>query len=104
MRYGVIFFIFNDFTSILFCVYNHCCCFFFLKLDDAEYSIPHVDMMPSLESILSELDTDSDIISDVSVRITPTPSIDDRPKTGTMLRHVLLQGVTSQITSASVRN
>lgn len=59
-------------------------------------------MMPSLESILSELDTDSDIISDVSVRITPTPSIDDRPKTGTMLRHVLLQGVTSQITSASV--
>lgn len=58
--------------------------------------------MPSLESILSELDTDSDIISDVSVRITPTPSVDDRPKTGTMLRHVLLQGVTSQITSASV--
>lgn len=78
--------------------------FFFYQLDDAEYSIPHVDMMPSLESILSELDTDSDIISDVSVRITPTPSIDDRPKTGTMLRHVLLQGVTSQITSASVRN
>ncbi|XP_055322181.1 vacuolar protein sorting-associated protein 8 homolog [Sitodiplosis mosellana] len=73
------------------------------ELDDAEYSIPHVDMMPSLESILSELDTDSDIISDVSVRITPTPSIDDRPKTGTMLRHVLLQGVTSQITSASER-
>ena len=73
------------------------------QLDDAEYSIPHVDMMPSLESILSELDTDSDIISDVSVRITPTPSLDDRPKTGTMLRHVLLQGVTSQITSASVR-
>lgn len=73
-----------------------------MQLDDAEYSIPHVDMMPSLESILSELDTDSDIISDVSARITPTPSIDDRPKSGTMLRHVILQGVTSQITSASV--
>lgn len=71
-------------------------------MDDAEYSIPHVDMMPSLESILNELDGDSDVISDVSVRITPTPSIDERPKTGTMLRHVLLQGVTSQIASASV--
>lgn len=59
-------------------------------------------MMPSLESILNELDGDSDVISDVSVRITPTPSIDERPKTGTMLRHVLLQGVTSQIASASV--
>lgn len=59
-------------------------------------------MMPSLESILNELDGDSDIISDVSVRITPTPSIDERPKTGTMLRHVLLQGVTSQLASASV--
>lgn len=59
-------------------------------------------MMPSLESILSELDTDSDVISDVSVRITPTPSVDDRPKTGTMLRHCLLQGVTSQLASAAV--
>lgn len=59
-------------------------------------------MMPSLESILNELDGDSDVISDVSVRITPTPSIDERPKTGTMLRHVLLQGVTSQIASAAV--
>lgn len=72
------------------------------QLDDAEYSIPHVDMMPSLESILNELDGDSDVISDVSLRITPTPSIDERSKTGTMLRHVLLQGVTSQIASASV--
>lgn len=70
-------------------------------MDDAEYSIPHVDNMPSLESILNELDTDSDIVSDIS-RFTPTPSIDDRPKTGTMLRHIILQGVTSQITSASV--
>lgn len=72
-----------------------------LQLDDAEYSIPHVDMMPSLESVLNELDTDSDAMSDVS-RITPTPSMDDRAKTGTMLRQAVLQGITAQLASASV--
>lgn len=70
-------------------------------MDDAEYSIPHVDMMPSLESILNELDTDSDVVSDIS-RITPTPSLDERTKTGTILRHIMYQGVTSQLASASV--
>lgn len=59
-------------------------------------------MMPSLESILSELDADSDIISDMGERFTPTLSLDDRPKTGTMLRQIILQGVTAQIASASV--
>lgn len=73
-----------------------------LQLDDNEYSIPHVDMMPSLESVLSELDADSDIISDVGDRFTPTPSLDDRPKSGTMLRHIILQGVSAQMASASV--
>lgn len=73
-----------------------------LQLDDNEYSIPHVDMMPSLESVLSELDADSDIISDMGDRFTPTPSIDDRPKSGTMLRQIILQGVTAQMASASV--
>lgn len=72
------------------------------QLDDNEYSIPRVDMMPSLESVLSELDADSDVISDMGDRFTPTPSIDDRPRSGTMLRHIILQGVTAQMASASV--
>lgn len=59
-------------------------------------------MMPSLESVLSELDADSDIISETGDRFTPTLSIDDRPKSGTMLRQVILQGVSAQIASASV--
>lgn len=58
-------------------------------------------MMPSLESVLNELDTDSDAVSDIS-RFTPTPSMDDRVKTGTMLRQTMLQGVTAQLASASV--
>lgn len=75
----------------------------FPQLDDNEYSIPHVDMMPSLESVLNELDGDSDIVSDMGDRFTPTPSIDDRLKSGTMLRHIILQGVSAQVASASVK-
>lgn len=60
-------------------------------------------MMPSLESVLSELDTDSDIISDPGVIGTPTPSLDyERQKSGTMLRHIVLQGISAQIASAAV--
>lgn len=58
--------------------------------------------MPSLESVLSELDAESDVISDAGFKATPTPSLDDQLKTGTMFRHIILQGVTSQIASASV--
>lgn len=61
-------------------------------------------MMPSLESVLNELDGDSDIISDAGFTPapTPTPSYDDQKKSGTILRHIVLQGVTSQIGSAAV--
>lgn len=60
-------------------------------------------MMPSLESVLSELDTDSDIISDSGVTGTPTPSLDyERQKSGTMLRHIVLQGISAQMASAAV--
>lgn len=69
-----------------------------------EYAIPVVDMMPSLESVLNELDGDLDFISTTgSISApTPTPSLDDQKKSGTILRHVILQGITPQIASAAV--
>lgn len=61
--------------------------------------------MPTLESVLSELDGgDSDIISESGflASATPTPSMDELPRMGTILRHIVLQGVTSQVSSAAV--
>lgn len=76
------------------------------KLDDVEYSIPALQTLPTLESILSTLDDDSDGYSEggLTASQTPTPSLDDyqTPKMGTILRHIVLQGVTAQISSASV--
>lgn len=73
-------------------------------MDDAEYSIPIVDHLPTLESVLSELDSDFDNVSYTGNTIapTPTPSIDDHHKFNSILRHIILQGVTSQIGSAAV--
>lgn len=62
--------------------------------------------MPSLESVLHDLEADSDIIiNDIEPSFvpTPTPSLDDPTKTSTFLRHVILNGVTSQVSSAVVR-
>lgn len=59
-------------------------------------------MIPTLESVLSELDADS-FLSGVDGGNTPTHSIDERPKTGTILRQVILQGISVQIASASDR-
>ncbi|KAJ6642950.1 Vacuolar protein sorting-associated protein 8 like [Pseudolycoriella hygida] len=75
------------------------------ELDDAEYSIPAIDEIPTLESVLTDLDGDSDIISEVGMNMTatPTPSMDDTPKTGTIWRHIILQGVSAQISSATDR-
>uniref|UniRef100_A0A8D8FEY2 Vacuolar protein sorting-associated protein 8 homolog n=1 Tax=Culex pipiens TaxID=7175 RepID=A0A8D8FEY2_CULPI len=78
------------------------------ELDDEEYSIPTVDHLPTLESVLSEIDSDLDSASalgrcavDGSGR-TPTPSLggDDYMRLESILRHVVLQGVTAQVTSA----
>ncbi|XP_049539400.1 vacuolar protein sorting-associated protein 8 homolog [Anopheles darlingi] len=100
------------------------------ELDDEEYSIPAVDTLPTLESVLSEIDSDLDSVSALGVvgrhasnggvqssiaeddiiqsgsrgsGATPTPSLDDHLKLESILRHVVLQGVTAQLTSAVER-
>uniref|UniRef100_A0A182NH95 RING-type domain-containing protein n=1 Tax=Anopheles dirus TaxID=7168 RepID=A0A182NH95_9DIPT len=93
------------------------------ELDDEEYSIPAVDTLPTLESVLSEIDSDLDSVSALGVRqtngngtgtqssiadecehirggSTPTPSLDEQMKLESILRHVVLHGVTAQLTSA----
>ncbi|XP_058830163.1 vacuolar protein sorting-associated protein 8 homolog [Topomyia yanbarensis] len=93
------------------------------ELDDEEYSLPAVDQLPTLESVLSEIDSDLDsasalgrcIVDGVSTASgatasdrgcgvlgsTPTPLLsDDYMRMESILRHVVLQGVTAQVTSA----
>ncbi|XP_055608926.1 vacuolar protein sorting-associated protein 8 homolog [Uranotaenia lowii] len=94
------------------------------ELDDEEYSIPAVSELPTLESVLSEIDSDLDSASALGrfatervgsstssyanngrggdLGSTPTPSImgDDYVKLESILRHVVLQGVTAQLSSA----
>lgn len=79
--------------------------YFFIQpqLDDIEYSIPALHSIPTLENVLIDLDGDSDIYSEIGLQTaTPTPSMDEYPRMGTILRHVVLQGVTVQISSAAV--
>ncbi|XP_016842298.1 vacuolar protein sorting-associated protein 8 homolog [Nasonia vitripennis] len=94
------------------------------ELDDAEYAIPAVDKLPSLESILAEPDcgslsgTDDDVGAAASLEklsTSETVSVGSllslnspsRPKTrqpplsGVILRHVILKGICAQIASAS---
>ncbi|XP_058461399.1 vacuolar protein sorting-associated protein 8 homolog [Malaya genurostris] len=93
------------------------------ELDDEEYSLPVVDQLPTLESVLSEIDSDLDSASALGRCIvdgasttsgatasdyvrgdlgsTPTPSLcDDYMRMESILRHVVLLGVTAQLTSA----
>lgn len=75
------------------------------QLDDVEYSIPALNTIPTLENILTDLDGDSDYgaYGQSSFAATPTPSmLEESPKLGTILRHVVLQGVSSQVASAAV--
>lgn len=76
-----------------------------MQIDDL--SIPPVGELPSLDAIMSEIDSDFDsinnsLLGDIKFNQTPTPSFDDRPQTGSILRHVIFQGVTAQISSAAV--
>ncbi|KXJ71558.1 hypothetical protein RP20_CCG020280 [Aedes albopictus] len=91
------------------------------ELDDEEYSLPAVDQLPTLESVLSEIDSDLDSVSTAAGRrvvdglggsasrdlgSTPTPSLaatEDYLRVESILRHVVLQGVTAQVTSAVER-
>ncbi|XP_058128203.1 vacuolar protein sorting-associated protein 8 homolog [Anopheles ziemanni] len=89
------------------------------ELDDEEYAIPAVDTIPTLESVLSEIDSDLDSVSALGIHqsngngsgthtsladdcsaTTPSPSLDDHLRLESILRHVVLQGVTAQLTSA----
>uniref|UniRef100_A0AAG5CXF6 RING-type domain-containing protein n=1 Tax=Anopheles atroparvus TaxID=41427 RepID=A0AAG5CXF6_ANOAO len=93
------------------------------ELDDEEYAIPTLDITPTLESILSEIDSDLESVSALGVnqsnengsatqasivgddlihsKTTPPPSADpDHLKLESILRHVVLQGVTAQLTAA----
>lgn len=73
-------------------------------MDDIEYSIPALHSIPTLENVLTDLDGDSDIYSESGLltTATPTPSMDEMPRMSTILRHIVLQGVSVQIASAAV--
>jgi hypothetical protein len=78
---------------------------FCFQIDDL--SIPPVEELPSLDAVMSEMDSDIDSINssllpDGKFRQTPTPSFDDRNLSGSILRHVIYQGITAQIGSAAV--
>jgi hypothetical protein len=68
--------------------------------------IDDVEELPSLDAVMSEMDSDIDsinsLLADNKLAQTPTPSFDDRNQTGSLLRHVIFQGVTAQIGSAAV--
>lgn len=74
------------------------------QIDDL--SIPPVEELPSLDAIMSEIDSDIDsinnsLLGDIKFNQTPTPSYDEK-QSGSILRHVIFQGVTAQIGSAAV--
>ncbi|XP_033214134.1 vacuolar protein sorting-associated protein 8 homolog [Belonocnema kinseyi] len=95
------------------------------ELDDAEYAIPVVEELPSLESILTEPDgaslsgTDDDIGaasldklggsetasvgSLLSLNSLNRQRYTQTPASGAILRHIILKGICAQITSASER-
>ncbi|XP_076368429.1 vacuolar protein sorting 8 isoform X2 [Tachypleus tridentatus] len=96
------------------------------ELDDKEYSIPPVENLPTLESILNEPDDHSISDEELSTQLGLFSELDERTslssaesrsqkserryhKTpqygihGSILRHVVLRGVSSQIQSASER-
>ncbi|XP_030375331.1 vacuolar protein sorting-associated protein 8 homolog [Scaptodrosophila lebanonensis] len=86
----------------------------FEDLDDAEFHIPPTDVLPSLETVLSEFEADSDVASEVGVpHATPTPSIaedsgvrgDGRGSGGggSIMRYTLLHGISAQLASAAER-
>ncbi|XP_047351827.1 vacuolar protein sorting-associated protein 8 homolog isoform X2 [Vespa velutina] len=98
----------------------------FIELDHAEYAIPTVEELPSLESILTEPDctslsgTDDDLgaASIEKLGSSETTSVgshlslnslnksskaSQHPPSGAILRHVILKGISAQIVSASER-
>ncbi|XP_017844000.2 vacuolar protein sorting-associated protein 8 homolog [Drosophila busckii] len=90
--------------------------FEFEGLDDVEFAIPPTDVLPTLETVLSEFEADSDVASELGVpvpRATPTPSISEDcgvradgrggAASGSIMRYTLLHGISSQLASAADR-
>ncbi|EDW69676.1 vacuolar protein sorting-associated protein 8 homolog [Drosophila virilis] len=90
--------------------------FEFEGLDDVEFAIPPTDVLPTLETVLSEFEADSDVASELGMpvpRATPTPSIgedcgvraDGRggSGSGSIMRYTLLHGISAQLASAAER-
>ncbi|KAH8390618.1 hypothetical protein KR215_007765 [Drosophila sulfurigaster] len=84
----------------------------FEDLDDVEFAIPPTDVLPTLETVLSEFEADSDVASELGVpipRATPTPSIGEEcglrggGGSGSIMRYTLLHGISSQLASAAER-
>ncbi|KAH8274274.1 hypothetical protein KR026_002590 [Drosophila bipectinata] len=86
----------------------------FEDLDDAEFAIPPTDVLPTLETVLSEFEADSDVASELGMPVphaTPTPSIgedsavrtDGRSGGGSIMRYTLLHGISAQLSSAAER-
>ncbi|XP_034937425.1 vacuolar protein sorting-associated protein 8 homolog [Chelonus insularis] len=95
------------------------------ELDDAEYAIPAVDKLPTLESILTEPDCGSLSGTELDIYQASTDAVDgsettsvgsllslnslNKPLTrnpelslsGVILKHAIMRGITSQIKSAS---
>ncbi|XP_072180793.1 vacuolar protein sorting-associated protein 8 homolog [Diadema setosum] len=99
-----------------------------VNIDDSEFDIPEVDSTPSLESILNEpedsfepdnhslslfsvgAENSSDNVSVHDIPVTPdkSPTTQQRKNIqyeehGSILRHVLLRGIASQVSSAADR-
>lgn len=80
---------------------------FLSQIDDDLSSLPPVGELPSLDAILTEFDSDLDSLNSSTLAVdkvnaTPTSFDDKHHLTGSILRHVLYQGITGQIASASV--
>ena len=86
-----------------------------MQLDDAEFFIPPLakESIPSLETVLNEFETDSDIASELGLHNatpTPNPSIAEESGVrgggagggGSIMRYGVLQGISAQISSAAV--
>lgn len=81
----------------------------YFQIDD-DLSIPPLNELPSLDAVMNEIDSDIDVGSinssnllgtDKKASYTPAFN-DEKHLTGSILRHVIFQGVTAQLSSAAV--
>lgn len=65
-----------------------------------------LEELPSLDAVMSEIDSledsSSNLLVDNKFSQTPTPSFDGANQAGSILSHIIYQGITAQIGSAAV--